>query len=274
MLSDRPRCGVLGDPIRHSLSPLLHRAAYAALGLDWTYDAHRVSADELAGFVAGLDPHWRGLSLTMPLKQVAGQLCTDVEPVAAQLRAVNTMVRTDAGWRGANTDVGGCVDAVRAAGLDTMLRGLVVGAGATAASALAAMADLGAREALVLARSTARAEWLVPLGAELGVEVTTRGLDEPEEGPNDEGADLLVSTIPASAQPAYADRLGTSARMVFDVVYDPPMTPLLRAAAVAGARVVPGLDLLLYQAARQVVLMTGVDEAPIDAMRHALAPPR
>ena len=79
-------------------------------------------------------------------------------------------------------------------------------------------------------------------------------------------ADLLET-------PAYADRLGTSARMVFDVVYDPPMTPLLRAAAVAGARVVPGLDLLLYQAARQVVLMTGVDEAPIDAMRHALAHP-
>jgi shikimate dehydrogenase len=148
-----------------------------------------------------------------------------------------------------------------------------VGSGATAASAVAALADLGAADVLVLARSTARAQWLVPLGADLGVAVKTRPLDDVDVEVDFTGsgpADLLVSTIPASAQPAYADRLGRMARVVFDVIYDPPVTPLLRAAVVAGSAVVPGLDLLLHQAARQVELMTGVAPAPIEAMRRAL----
>ena len=128
------RCAVLGDPISHSLSPLLHRTAYDALGLSWQYDARQVSASELVGFVGGLGPEWRGLSLTMPLKQVAVPLCESVEALAARLDAVNTMVRTQSGWSGHNTDVGGCVDALRAAGLRSVERGIVVGSGATAGS--------------------------------------------------------------------------------------------------------------------------------------------
>src|SRR6476619_388680 len=111
------RCGVLGDPISHSLSPVLHRAAYAALGLAWPYDAHRVAAEELTGFVGGLDDAWRGLSLTMPRKRTAVRLCHTVDPLADRLGSVNTMVRDDAGWTGHNTDVGGCVDALTSAGV-------------------------------------------------------------------------------------------------------------------------------------------------------------
>lgn len=268
------RCGVLGDPIRHSLSPVLHLAAYAALGLDWDYAAHRVGADELPDFVAGLDGSWRGLSLTMPLKQVAAGLCHSVDPLANRLNAVNTLVRDDRGWIGHNTDVGGTVDALRTAGVTDVAAGVVVGAGATAASALAALAELGAGQVVVLARSVARAGWLVPIGRDLGVEVVTRALVDvggrSSPGGDVGRADLLVSTIPASAQPAYVDALVGLADVVFDVVYELPETPLLRAATARAARVISGLELLLHQAARQVVLMTGVDQAPLAAMRAAL----
>lgn len=261
----RPRCGVLGSPIGHSLSPVLHREAYAALGLAWEYDAYEVAAPQLADFVAGLGREWRGLSLTMPLKQVAVGLCESVEPVAARLGVVNTLVRGSAGWLGHNTDVGGCVDALRAAGVTAMGRGTVVGGGATAGSALAALVQLGASTVDVLARSVERAGWLVRLGSALGADVTVHALE------SDAGtADVLVSTIPAAGQPPLADRLAASARVVFDVVYEPRVTPLLAAALRREAIIVPGVELLLYQAARQVVLMTGARTAPIEQMRAAL----
>jgi shikimate dehydrogenase len=260
------RCGVLGSPIGHSLSPVLHRAAYAALGVAWEYDAYDVTAPQLADFVAGLGQEWRGLSLTMPLKQVAVGLCESVEPLAARLGAVNTLVQGGDGWSGHNTDVGGCVDALRGAGVTTMERGSVLGGGATAASALAALVQLGASTVDVLVRSVQRAGWLIPLGRALGADVGVHGLE------SDAGVtDVLVSTIPAVAQAPYADRLAASARVVFDVVYEPRVTPLLAAALRREAVVVPGVELLLHQAARQVVLMTGARTAPIEQMRAALS---
>ena len=266
------RCGVLGSPIGHSLSPVLHRAAYAALGLPWEYDAYEVTADGLAAFVSGLDADWRGLSLTMPLKQVAGALCAYVEPLAARLQAVNTMIRADDGtWSGHNTDVGGLRDALTGSGsttVTTVRSAVLVGAGATAGSALAAVTELGAERVTVLARSPERAAVMVALGRDLGVHVAVASLAE--VGSLDAGADVLISTIPASAQADLAADLARQADVVMDVVYEPRVTPLLSAAAVRGAVVVPGLELLLYQAARQVVLMTGVPEAPIEAMRAAL----
>ena len=108
------RCAVLGDPIAHSLSPALHQACYAAVGLDWTYEAHRVAAGELAGFVRGLDASWRGLSLTMPLKREAADLASAVSPVAEDAGAVNTLLLLDGALHGDNTDVPGAVAALRA----------------------------------------------------------------------------------------------------------------------------------------------------------------
>jgi shikimate dehydrogenase len=264
------RCAVLGDPISHSLSPLLHRAAYAALDLPWQYDAHRVAAAELAGFVGDLGSEWRGLSLTMPLKQAAIRLCESIEPLAAQVDAVNTMVRTQTGWSGHNTDVGGCVDAVRAAGLDSVERAVVVGSGATAGSVLAALAELGARKVVVLARSAQRAQRVVELGHHWGVDVERLPLEAAPAEP----VDVLVSTVPATAQQERAADWAALVRpggLVFDVVYEPRETPLLSAATRRGMVTVPGTELLLRQAARQVTLMTGVDEAPLAAMRAALA---
>ena len=93
------RCAVLGDPIAHSLSPALHRAGYAAVGLDWTYDAHRVAAGGLSEFVRGLDASWRGLSLTMPLKREALELASEASPIARLAGAANTLLLVDGALR-------------------------------------------------------------------------------------------------------------------------------------------------------------------------------
>ena len=113
------RAAVLGRPVTHSLSPLLHRAAYAALGLtDWTYDALDVGAEDLPVLLAGLGPEWRGFSVTMPCKQAAADVADVVEPLPRLLHAANTLIRTDAGWRAENTDVSGIGMALQLAGVE------------------------------------------------------------------------------------------------------------------------------------------------------------
>src|SRR3954451_24525387 len=137
------RCAVLGDPIEHSLSPVLHRAAYAALGLEWTYDAVRVAAGDLAAYVAGLDAEWRGLSLTMPLKREVMPLLTSRDPWAERSGAANTVLLDADGRHGLNTDVPGAIAAIREATDAPVDRALVLGGGATAASVVLALAELG-----------------------------------------------------------------------------------------------------------------------------------
>ena len=159
----RTRCAVLGSPIGHSLSPTLHRAAYAALGLDWTYDRFEVTADGLADFVAGLDSTWRGLSLTMPLKEAVLGL-GEVDPVARRAGAGNTLILDDADRRVYNTDVAGLAWAVRRVVPGPVPRVTLLGSGATARSALLAAAELGAAAVTVVARTPAKAEPLVTLG--------------------------------------------------------------------------------------------------------------
>src|SRR5262249_50853763 len=133
------RCAVLGDPVEHSLSPALHRAAYAALGLDWTYDAVRVAAGGLRDFVSGLDESWRGLSLTMPLKREAVPLLTSQDEWTRVSGAANTvLLDSDGGRHGLNTDVPGALAAVNQAVPGHAHSAVVLGGGATAASVLLA----------------------------------------------------------------------------------------------------------------------------------------
>ena len=264
------RCAVLGSPIAHSLSPALHRAAYATLGLDWTYDLCEVDAAGLAPFVAGCDASWRGLSLTMPLK-VAALALGLVDPGAAQVGAANTLVFGSDGQRHLfNTDVGGLVWALRRAGADALPQVTVLGSGATARSALVSVGRLGARRVTVVARTPARAEPLRSLGAELGVAVTLQDWTAPLPP-----ADAVLSTAVAGAADPLAEAAAASAPLVFDAVYDPWPTPLASAAAAAGRTVVNGLDLLVGQALRQLELMTGSSVDPgvlYAAGRAALAP--
>ncbi len=263
------RAGVLGHPIGHSLSPVIHNAGYAASGLTgWSYAAHECGADGLAGFVAGLGRDWSGLSLTMPLKEVALDVADEVAPTAAAIGAANTLVRLpDATWRAENTDAPGMVDALIAAGVSTVERVAVLGAGGTARAALAAARDLGAPGVVVYARRRAAVTELDGVAAELGLDLV--GCPWSDAASAGE-CDVVLSTVPRGVADALAGSIRWQASAVlFEAVYDPWPTPLAAAAQRAGVQVVSGLDLLLAQAVRQFELFTGV-EAPVGAMRDAL----
>jgi len=261
------KAAVLGSPIAHSLSPVLHRAAYAKLGLDdWSYQAIECDEAALPGRLAGCGPQWAGLSLTMPLKRAVLPLLDRADPVVAATGGANTVVFSGAARLGYNTDVTGLVTALAEAGLARAPAGaLVLGGGATACSALAALAELGLRQAAVAVRDPARAAGLLAAASRLriSVELCPFGTQT--------GADLLISTVPAGAADFYAERLRGiihPPRFVVDVVYHPWPTPLATAASRAGSVAVSGFELLLHQAARQVELMTG-RTPPVQAMRDA-----
>lgn len=255
------RAAVLGSPIHHSLSPALHTAAYRGLGLDASYEAIEVRNGELAGFLAGCDDDWLGVSLTMPLKEEAVAVAVEVGPLAATLNAANTLLPVPCGWRAENTDVIGIVRSIGSVDGD---RVVIVGAGASARSAVAALADLGIARATVLARRAEAAAECVALGRALGVELTAGPLDEDAELAD---CALVVSTLPPHA----ADALDVDGwcGTLLDIAYDPWPSRLATSWLQHGGRVVSGHEMLLHQAAEQVRLMTGM--APdVAAMRHGM----
>jgi shikimate dehydrogenase len=259
------RAAVVGRPVAHSLSPLLHRTAYAALGLtDWQYDALDLGADDLPVLLAGLGEEWRGFSVTMPCKQAAVDAADEVAPLPRLLHAANTLVRTGSGWRAENTDVTGIGTALTAAGVDDAPAAVIIGAGGTAAAAAVALASLGARHVEVVVREPARAADLVRVLAALDVAATVHRLaDAVLDAP------VVVSTVPIDAQPALLELPWRPGTTVLDVLYAPWPTPLAELLHEVGATVVGGLEVLFWQATEQVELMTG-QPAPIAAMRTAL----
>ena len=283
------RAAVLGSPVGHSLSPALHRAAYAELGLDgWSYEAIECDEARLAGLLGSLDDSWAGLSLTMPLKRAVIALLDAVTPLASRVGAVNTVVFRGGGdvagdglagsggdgtprdrvMHGYNTDVGGIVDALAACGAAVPASALIIGGGATACSALAAMRDIGLRNVTVAVRSTARAGDLLAAAGRLGISVHLTGVESVGD-PGGARGELVISTVPSGAADQLTGRFGTlTPAAMLDVVYDPWPTKLAAAAQEAGATIIGGFDLLLYQAARQVRLMTGL-EPPVQVMRTA-----
>ena len=237
----------------HSLSPLLHRAAYAALGLsDWTYDALDIGADDLPVLLAGLGEEWRGFSVTMPCKQAAVDVADVVEPLPGLLHAANTLVRCDAGWRAENTDVGGVGMALQLGRR---------GPGRSGDDHRCGGDGGRGRGGGVLARGRARRCRRPEPGAcrrrsrvldVLGVPFTVTplaaaALDSP----------LVVSTVPIAAQPDLLHLPWRGGHTVLDVLYDPWPTPLAQRVTAVGGRVVGGLDVLFWQATAQVELMTG-----------------
>jgi shikimate dehydrogenase len=260
------RAAVLGRPVGHSLPPLLHRAAYRALGLtDWTYDALDLGAEDVPVLLAGLGEEWRGFSVTMPCKQAAAAAADVAAPLPRLLRAANTLVRLpDGGWYADNTDVHGVGMALQLGGVQRLERAAILGAGGTAAAAAVALAELGARHVDVVARNPDRAADLARVLTTLGVTTAVTPMAGAVVA-----ADVVVSTVPIDGQPALVDLGWRTEQTVLDVLYAPWPTPLAHRVGDAGGTVISGLEVLFWQATAQVELMTG-QEPPIADMRSAL----
>ncbi|WP_371096256.1 shikimate dehydrogenase [Streptomyces sanglieri] len=264
----RHRAAVLGSPIAHSLSPVLHRAAYAELGLDgWTYDRFEVDEAALPGFVQGLDSTWAGLSLTMPLKRAIIPLLDSVSGTASSVEAVNTVVLTEDGrLTGDNTDIPGMIAALRERGVEKTESAAVLGAGATASSALAALSQICAGPVTAYVRSRERGDEMRGWGERLGVDVRIADWAEAEQALR---APLIIATTPAGATDGLMDAVPERPGTLFDVLYEPWPTGLASAWTAHGGPVIGGLDLLVHQAVLQVEQMTGRSPAPLAAMRRA-----
>ncbi len=251
------RCAVLGFPIQHSLSPVLHAAAYAELGLtDWRYDRFAVDRGELAEFVGSCGPNWRGFSMTMPLKDEA----LDIGAVSTAARltgAANTLIFDGDRIVVHNTDIEGFwrplvahFDVASAADVP-IESAVVLGGGATARSAFVALTTMGVADITVCARTRAKVEAWGPMFEATGVTPRiTDFTDLPE-------SQLLIATATKGAADQLAERAAASQQIVFDAIYDPWPTELGRVAAEAGRVVFSGLDMLVGQAIAQVELMTG-----------------
>lgn len=271
----RPRAdanllAVWGSPIAHSRSPILHDAAAEVLGNGWHYG--RVEVDE-AGFdtaLDALDEHWRGLSLTMPLKRRAAERAGVLDDAARLTGAVNTLVFGADGDThfGGNTDVAGIVGACRLAGIPGAEHLVLLGGGATAASALVAGVRLGARTARVHLRDPRKAEELQPLAAALGVHLDAAPLAGGLALPR---GSLLISTLPGPAQaavPLSEDALADA--YVMDVAYDPWPSRIARAAHAVGAPLANGLAMLALQAVEQQALFRTGSSDGLGAERAAV----
>ncbi|QNA92666.1 MULTISPECIES: shikimate dehydrogenase [unclassified Microbacterium] len=266
------RLAVWGDPIAHSKSPDLHAAAYRVLGLDWEYGRRQVSAEAFRSTVGALDATWRGLSLTMPLKEEAFRVAATKDRHAELSGAVNTLLLGDAPV-GFNTDVGGIVDALGEAGITRVGSVRILGAGATAASALVAAAEMGATHVEVRARRPERAAGLRALGARSGVVVDTSSLDDVPAA-----VELTIATLPSGTELPIdsASALAETGGVLFDAAYAP--WPSALASRWGDGTVVSGLGMLLHQAVRQIRIFRHGDptialpgeQAVVSAMRAAL----
>lgn len=259
------QAAVVGSPISHSLSPALHRAAYKALHLDWTYWGLEVDAAQLPDFLDGLDRSWVGLSLTMPLKEAVLALATEISWTAEVTTSANTLLLP--ARQAVNTDVDGLCAALESAGFDAPagFSATIAGAGATARSAVAAVHRLGAGEIHVLARSPETALPARMTGEAIGIDVRIHRFDEGKYL----RAPLVVATVPSGVADSLTRDVPTTPGWLLDVVYSPWPTALAQVWSDRGGRIVSGLEMLLAQAERQVELMTGLP-APTSAMRAAL----
>jgi shikimate dehydrogenase len=291
------RAAVLGHPISHSKSPALHRAAYAHLGVDFAYSAIDVTEAALPEFMrqvrdeARTDGGWRGLSVTMPLKTAMVAEVDEVRGVARALGVVNTVAFESGGSAdhirlvAYNTDVAGIVNALRHAGAATAPTAAVLGGGGTSAAAIAALKELGAASADVFVRDVSRAAEARAASAAVGLPV--RVLPLAGAAAAVAAADVVISTLPPRAADALAGELAAQPPrhdeaerrgVLLDVAYDPWPSRIAAVWQDTGGAVVPGLEMLIYQAVEQVRLFTGLGNAMpagvIDVMCDAVGAPR
>ncbi len=266
------KAAVLGKPVEHSLSPVLHGAAFRALGLDgWTYERLEMDAEGLPAFVSGLGPEWAGLSVTMPGKRAALDYADEVTSRAAAVGAANTLVRRESGWLADCTDVDGVTGALRIAGGHEPGSGdsaIVLGAGGTAAAAVVGLAELGVKTVRLVVREPARATETVEAANRAGLGAEVLRWADVDFGELAADAAVLVNTVPPDVVRPHLAELATIG-CVLDVIYHPWPTALADAVSSRGGRLATGLDMLLHQAFGQSEHFTG-RPAPREAMRDAL----
>lgn len=270
----RRRFAVIGSPITHSLSPVLHAAAYRSLGAtDASYGRYEVGAGQLESFLrSGPGRALHGVSVTMPGKGEAFTLADETDAVSAQLQISNTLIRRpDGRWRAENHDVHGIVASLRDHGVGSPSAGGVLGSGATALSAVAALVQLGAQEVRLSARNPDKLTPLRELAETAGAAV--RVIDW-EQSHQLLATDTLISALATEGAEAvsrrWADRSDLARPGVFlDVLYDPWPAPLAKVISARGGEVADGLEMLAHQAAMQVRSMLGVGTAPVAEMLGA-----
>ncbi len=244
------RGAVLGSPISHSLSPVLHRTAYEKLGVFGQYQAIEVTSDHLAEFISELDDSWTGLSLTMPLKEMALEVADEVDKLALRINSANTLIRSPKGWRALTTDVNGFTQTLLAHGVETYERIVILGSGATARAAAASCDGIN-RQITIVHRSPAREGAMRKCVESAKLEFANWGEDLPE-------SNLLINATPAGVADSYSEKLSSLVQGVFfEALYNPWPTRMLSRWRAQGGFGIDGLDLLVHQGIDQVELMTG-----------------
>lgn len=262
---------ILGSPVAHSQSPVLHLAAYRALGLiDWTYERIECAAGQLPVLVAGLSERFVGLSVTMPGKRAALEFADHRTERALAVGSANTLVRRADGWHADCTDIDGASAALAELGVTAGGRAVLIGAGGTAAPVVAALAGIGCREVSVVARSRERASEVLAVAKNFDIDTEVLPFEPGMALRNRVGESaVVVNTVPSAAAEPLISALAAAPRL-FDVIYSPWPTPLAAAVAEHGGVVVGGLVMLLNQAFGQVEQFTGMT-APREAMAAALS---
>lgn len=267
------RFAVVGSPVEHSLSPILHRTAYEVLGItDAVYERHQVRAGELAQFLQqGPGRGLQGLSVTMPGKPEAYALGTEADETSRRLGISNTLIRTGQQWRAENHDVHGIVASLRDHGADRPVTGAVLGSGATALSALDALAELGVQSVLLSARSTHKLAPLEDLAAARGVTLQQVPWEEHHEVLT---AEVVISAVAIDGARAVAEQWWARPELavpgvLLDVLYDPWPAPIADVIQRAGGEVADGLEMLAHQADMQLRSMLTVPAAPVHEMLAA-----
>lgn len=251
------RLAVLGSPISHSKSPALHRAAYAALGLDWAYDSFEMTGDALPAFLDGLGTEWRGLSLTMPVKRDVLPLLDTRDELVTLTGVANTLVFDEGRRLGFNTDVYGIIAAFGDHGITSIDHVHLLGGGATAASAIVAASRLGASRVTISVRSPQRSLGLLDLARAVRLQVDLEQLGDPPLGI----PDAVISTIPngVNVEGLLFDEHLRAGSVLFDAAYEPWPSGLAAQWNQVGGTVISGLEMLLNQAVMQVRLFAGGD---------------
>ncbi len=268
-------CGVIGDPIDHTMSPVMHNAAFSKLGIDYVYLPFRVKKDDLGQAIAGARAlNLAGLNVTIPHKVAVSSFLDELDPIAKRIGAVNTIVNDNGALRGYNTDATGFLQALLDKGIKPEGKKVVVlGAGGASRGISFILAESGAN--LVILNRQVEIEWAEKLAREISrsfkKETAALELNDANLAEALEGTDILVNTTSVGMSPdinktPVPTRLLKSTPVVFDIVYNPIQTRLLREAQAAGASTISGLDMLAWQGALAFEKWTGL-KAPLELMK-------